>query len=98
MWAASGRSSPIWLGNAIKFTESGHVLIEVTGAVSSSDMLDLAIHVHDTGMGIPADKLEAVFEKFSQVDTSSTRSARGDRPRAGHHFPAGRSDGRPDPR
>ncbi|GAB5461576.1 MAG: response regulator [Hoeflea alexandrii] len=64
-------------GNAIKFTESGHVLIEVTGAISSSDMLDLAIHVHDTGMGIPADKLEAVFEKFSQVDTSSTRRHEG---------------------
>jgi CheY-like chemotaxis protein/nitrogen-specific signal transduction histidine kinase len=64
-------------GNAIKFTESGHVLIEVTGAVNGSDMLDLAIHVHDTGMGIPADKLEAVFEKFSQVDTSSTRRHEG---------------------
>jgi len=64
-------------GNAIKFTEAGHVLIEVTGSVNDADMLDLAIHVRDTGMGIPPDKLEAVFEKFSQVDNSSTRRHEG---------------------
>lgn len=64
-------------GNAIKFTESGHVLIEVTGQRDDAGLLDFAIHVHDTGMGIPPDKLEAVFEKFSQVDNSSTRRHEG---------------------
>ena len=64
-------------GNAIKFTESGHVLIEVTGQLNDAGLLDFAIHVHDTGMGIPPDKLEAVFEKFSQVDNSSTRRHEG---------------------
>ena len=64
-------------GNAIKFTETGHVLIELTGAVNAADRLDLVIRVHDTGIGIPPDKLEAVFEKFSQVDNSSTRRHEG---------------------
>jgi len=64
-------------GNAIKFTETGHVLIELTGAVDTADRLDLTIRVHDTGIGIPPEKLEAVFEKFSQVDNSSTRRHEG---------------------
>lgn len=64
-------------GNAIKFTEAGHVLIELTGSVGASELLDLTIRVQDTGIGIPQEKLEAVFEKFSQVDTSSTRRHEG---------------------
>ncbi|SOE17757.1 PAS/PAC sensor hybrid histidine kinase [Hoeflea halophila] len=64
-------------GNAIKFTEAGHVLIELTGALSTADRLDLTIRVHDTGIGIPPEKLEAVFDKFSQVDNSSTRRHEG---------------------
>ena len=64
-------------GNAIKFTETGHVLIELTGEVNASDRLDLTIRVLDTGIGIPPEKLEAVFEKFSQVDNSSTRRHEG---------------------
>jgi len=64
-------------GNAIKFTETGHVLIELTGAVNASDRVDLTIRVLDTGIGIPPEKLEAVFEKFSQVDNSSTRRHEG---------------------
>ena len=64
-------------GNAIKFTETGYVLIELAGAVNASDRLDLTIRVVDTGIGIPPEKLEAVFEKFSQVDNSSTRRHEG---------------------
>ncbi|MGJ8571859.1 MAG: PAS-domain containing protein [Hoeflea sp.] len=64
-------------GNAIKFTETGHVLIELTGTITPSDRLDLTIRVLDTGIGIPPEKLEAVFEKFSQVDNSSTRRHEG---------------------
>jgi len=64
-------------GNAIKFTETGHVLIELTGSVSAAGRLALTIRVQDTGIGIPQDKLKAVFDKFSQVDNSSTRRHEG---------------------
>jgi len=64
------------LGNAVKFTDRGHVLVEVTGQdVGASTQLKIA--VQDTGIGIPADKLQLVFEKFSQVDASSTRRHEG---------------------
>ncbi|OCW55539.1 hypothetical protein AWJ14_05995 [Hoeflea olei] len=64
-------------GNAIKFTESGHVLIELSGTVKDGNMVDMQLRVEDTGIGIPQEKLEAVFEKFSQVDNSSTRRHEG---------------------
>lgn len=65
------------VGNAIKFTETGHVLIEVTGSPASKGSVGLTLRVHDTGIGIPPQKLNAVFDKFSQVDTSSTRRHEG---------------------
>ena len=61
------------LGNAVKFTDAGHVLVNVTW--DGDDMLRFS--VTDTGIGIPADKLKLVFEKFSQVDASSTRRHEG---------------------
>ncbi|MCV0394249.1 MAG: PAS-domain containing protein [Rhizobiaceae bacterium] len=64
------------MGNAIKFTEKGHVLVEVTGD-SRGGKAALRFAVTDTGIGIPADKIEQVFEKFSQVDASSTRRHEG---------------------
>jgi PAS domain S-box-containing protein len=64
------------IGNAVKFTESGHVLVDVSGEpLGSSTRLRVA--VTDTGIGIPAAKLGLVFEKFSQVDGSSTRRHEG---------------------
>jgi len=64
------------IGNAVKFTEHGHVFIEVSGGVLDGNV-GLKIAVTDTGIGIPKDQLRSVFEKFSQVDGSSTRRHEG---------------------
>ncbi|TIM22802.1 MAG: response regulator [Mesorhizobium sp.] len=64
------------LGNAVKFTEKGHVLIDVGGEIVN-DVVQLKVRVEDTGIGIPAEKLQNVFEKFAQVDGSSTRRHEG---------------------
>ena len=59
-------------GNAVKFTDRGHVLIDV-----GRDGDDIVFAVTDTGIGIPEEKLALVFDSFSQVDTSSTRRHEG---------------------
>ncbi len=64
------------MGNAVKFTDRGHVLVDVSGVPAPGGTM-LTISVTDTGMGIPADKLGLVFDKFSQVDASSTRRHEG---------------------
>ncbi|QPC90466.1 response regulator [Mesorhizobium sp. INR15] len=64
------------LGNAVKFTEKGHVLVDVGGEIVN-DVVQLKVRVEDTGIGIPAEKLQNVFEKFAQVDGSSTRRHEG---------------------
>ena len=68
------------LGNAVKFTEKGHVLIDVSGTVTEGSKMpncDILVQVEDTGIGIPEDQVKSVFEKFRQVDSSSTRSHEG---------------------
>jgi PAS domain S-box-containing protein len=64
------------VGNAVKFTDSGHVFVDVSGTVEEASTL-LKVCVTDTGIGIPQDMLEHVFDKFSQVDASSTRRHEG---------------------
>ena len=62
------------VGNAVKFTERGGVAVHVgVRASSSADAVVLRVSVSDTGIGIPADKLEAIFEPFTQADGAMTR-------------------------
>jgi CheY-like chemotaxis protein len=60
-------------GNAIKFTRSGEVAIRVSLEEASRREVLLRFSVRDTGIGIPAHKLGLLFNKFSQVDASTTR-------------------------
>jgi signal transduction histidine kinase len=61
------------VGNAIKFTDEGHVRIAVECREIHSDRATILVSVEDTGIGIAADKLDEVFEKFTQADGSYTR-------------------------
>jgi PAS domain S-box-containing protein len=76
------------VGNAIKFTASGEVVVTVSGAAGgvalvgleeasakpqAAEEVTLDFEVRDTGVGIPAEQLERIFEPFEQGDTSSTR-------------------------
>jgi signal transduction histidine kinase/DNA-binding response OmpR family regulator len=61
------------LGNAIKFTRAGEVLLEVSIETNSQNGLIMHFAVHDTGIGIAPDKQRLIFEAFSQADSSTTR-------------------------
>ena len=61
------------LGNAFKFTESGEIYMGVDLLEQSGDRLKLNFQVRDTGIGIPADKQNALFQPFSQLDSSTSR-------------------------
>jgi CheY-like chemotaxis protein/nitrogen-specific signal transduction histidine kinase len=65
------------VGNALKFTEVGHVLLEVGCVVRNDRRATLELAVHDTGPGIPATKLPLLFRKFTQLDPSATRKHEG---------------------
>jgi signal transduction histidine kinase/CheY-like chemotaxis protein len=61
------------VGNAVKFTPSGEVLIAVRSIGEAAQSFQMQISVRDTGIGIPQEKIGLLFAKFSQADTSTTR-------------------------
>ncbi len=62
------------VGNAIKFTERGEIEVSVVATGVATELgLPVRFSVRDTGIGIPREKFDAIFESFSQADTSTTR-------------------------
>ena len=61
------------LSNALKFTARGAIGLRVSATRAPGQAVDLSIAVHDTGIGIPADKRQMIFEAFSQADASNSR-------------------------
>ena len=61
------------LGNAVKFTEQGEVALDVSLASQEHGKLGLHFAVRDTGIGIPKEKQQLIFDAFTQVDGSTTR-------------------------
>jgi PAS domain S-box-containing protein len=71
-----GRIRQIFLNlisNSIKFTSDGHISIDVRLGKIDGDYAIIRCSVKDTGIGIPKDKLEKIFNKFDQADNSTTR-------------------------
>ena len=62
-----------FVGNAIKFTESGEVVVDVNPETMIDGSALLHFTVRDTGIGIPEEKQQKIFEEFSQADSSTTR-------------------------
>lgn len=65
------------VGNAIKFTAQGEVSIFVTQLQQENEHYELEFEIRDTGYGIPADRLDSIFESFSQADNAITRQGEG---------------------
>ena len=65
------------LGNAVKFTDHGEIILSVSPESSPDSRVSLHFSVSDTGVGIPPEKQRAVFEAFAQADMTSTRRFEG---------------------
>ncbi len=61
------------VGNAIKFTERGQILVQVEAMSKTADSMVLHYFVSDSGIGIPSEKQHSIFEPFKQADGSTTR-------------------------
>ncbi len=61
------------VGNALKFTPSGEVVVRIQVAERTKDRVRLSVAVRDTGIGITPEKQRSIFEAFTQADTSTTR-------------------------
>ena len=61
------------IGNAIKFTHAGEVFLQVENLGGTDDIGSLIFRVSDNGIGIPPEKLDYIFDRFTQVDSSTTR-------------------------
>ncbi len=59
--------------NAVKFTETGGITMNVTKEGTADGKINIKFSVVDTGIGIPEDRLDAIFESFSQADSTTTR-------------------------
>jgi two-component system, sensor histidine kinase and response regulator len=73
----SGRIKQILMNlvnNAIKFTESGSIDARLTLEAQSQERVTVRFSVTDTGIGIPADRMDRLFKSFSQIDSSTTRT------------------------
>ena len=65
------------LGNAVKFTVQGHVLVRVVGVPEAGGSSAIHITVEDTGIGIPAEKVDDIFGEFNQVEDEANRQFEG---------------------
>jgi len=65
------------IGNSIKFTSQGSVMIHVNGEFVENEQYDLAVYVQDTGIGIASENLSRVFDRFEQLDTRIDRTIQG---------------------
>lgn len=65
------------LGNAVKFTEEGHITVAVQLLSATTDRVRLQFHVQDTGSGIPAEQQAGLFQPFYRADNSITRQTEG---------------------
>ncbi|RYY04671.1 MAG: response regulator [Gammaproteobacteria bacterium] len=63
--------------NAVKFTETGHVIVRVCKIAENSQTVKVRFEVEDTGIGIPTEQFNQLFQPFHQLDTSSTRRFEG---------------------
>src|SRR3989475_8261411 len=61
------------IGNAIKFTDQGEVVVSVTTALAADDVVHLRFAIRDTGIGIAPEQIGAVFREFTQADSTTTR-------------------------
>ena len=65
------------IGNAVKFTEKGHVLVRVVGLEDAPGRQQLHVTVEDTGIGIAPDNLDHIFGEFNQVESQANRKFEG---------------------